>query len=184
MGAVKDAYLRMLDALEDQGKTDRATANLVLTDEQLVQLAMRLGGVDLLGETVDRATLMDLRDAYDTGRRPDLIDFYQVAHSLGDLGVRAHVLHTSGGSATLYAGDPDDRYDQDDRRRWPVSLGPGDWSGTDATGLVDEISYGPPTDDIGHQIEPGDTPADIAAAIAALLEDVPTLTGADGERPR
>ena len=171
MGAIKELYLLILDSLEERGRADRATPELLPTDQKLLDIALTLGGGELLHPTVDEndpLVITDLRDAYNTGWRPDLLDFHQVARSLGDLGVPAHVLHTSGGTATLYAGVADERCEDDDPRRWPVSLGPGDWCGHDATGLLDEISYGVPGGE-SHHIEMGQTPAGVAKAIAALI---------------
>jgi len=102
MGAVKEKYLHLLDALQARGAAARVQPDRLPSDEELIRLARevaeQLDAAELL-EHVDDSTMMELRDAYDEGRQPGLLDFDAVVRTLGTLGVAAHVEHTSGGAA-------------------------------------------------------------------------------------
>jgi hypothetical protein len=71
MGAVKDAYLRVLDDLTATGQAERAEDADYPTDEQLIDMARtasaRTGDGALFDRRIDNDTLVDLRDAYHSG---------------------------------------------------------------------------------------------------------------------
>jgi hypothetical protein len=127
------------------------------------RIAAQHGTAGPLDGAADGDLLEGLREAYNAGRRPDLLDLDQVAAHVRALGVPAVVVNTSGGQTTLYAGTLDGNADADDPTRYPVSLGPG---GDDHTGLTYEMSYGPTDDeDDGPDVPDGAMPADVAAGI-------------------
>ena len=173
MAAIKETYLNLLDGLTAAGKHARSLPTRPPTDEQLLtlarQIADRMGAARLL-DAADRPTLTGLRDAYNEGRRPDRLDVEQVVAALGRRSVSTFLLETSGGTWTLYAGEPDRRHELDDPRRHPVSFGPLDWSPTEVTARAEETTYGPTgPDEYGDYVQLGDMPEDVAEAIAAQV---------------
>ncbi len=87
----------------------------------------------------------------------------EVATHLRESGIRAVVLGTSGGTTTLYAGEPNTDLPKDDPCYYPVSLGPAD---DDRTGYPEEMSHGPTDDNApGERIAEDATAEQVAAAI-------------------
>lgn len=177
--ATKDRWLDLLDEMESAGREARKNPGKEPTDQQLVDLAGdladKMGHPELLEGGAHPDMLVDLHDAFREGRRPDVLDFDQVVDELRNLGVPAAVLHTSGGTATLYAGRLDDSYDADDPRRYPVSMGPGNFEvgeGRHSEGNVTEIGAGPTRHDgPGYDIGEWSLPTEVAAAIATLVQE-------------
>jgi len=172
MGAVKDAYLRVLDDLTATGQAERAEDTDYPTDEQLIDMARtaaaRTGHGALFDRRIDNDTLGDLSDAYNSGREPELLDFGQVIAKLAALGVEAHVEDTSGGTATLFAG-PWWLPNADNAPRRAVSLGPGHYAPGGPVGYTDQLSYGPATTDDGENVEDHARPSEVARAIADMV---------------
>lgn len=179
MARPKEMWLTLLDDMEAAGKTGRRAPDPIPDDAALVMLARVVASrrvIENLLDRVDKETIIDLRDAYDQGRQPRLLDFDQVLDELHKLDVPACILHTSGGTGTLYAGEPDpDRYEEDDRCYYPVSMGPGDFEADEnrhTTGDLDDITAGTTRHDEGvFDMEYGAMPADVAAAIATLVAE-------------
>lgn len=179
MGAVKETYLRLLDALQERGTAARVQPDPLPDDDELTlmarEVAAQLGAADLLAE-IDDGTLADLRDAYNEGRQPGRLDFDVVVRKLGTLGVAAHVDHTSGDTATLYAGPMADWPDNDGVRRRAVSLGPGAYDGprgSNPYGHTHELGYGD-TDghDDGVSLREDAQPTEVATRIAGAVVEV------------
>ena len=176
MGAVKDAYQRVLDDLIATGRAERAEDATYPTDAELTDMARtaaaRIGAGPLFTD-VDSLTLVDLRDAYNDGREPELLDFNQVVAALAAHGVEAHVEDTSGATATLFAG-PWHLPNADGVIRRAVSLGPGHYAPDDSpVGYTDQLSYGPATaTDDGENVEDHARPSEVARGIADMLAQI------------
>lgn len=180
MGAVKEMYLTMLDRLQEQGGLHAAEHAELPGDMELIWTARRIlmgeGVAELLDE-VDEVTLVDLRDAYDEGRKPDIIDLDEVVNQLAKLGVPAYVEQTGGGCATIYAGTPQSWPDQYGDRRYAAAAGPGWFEGpawTKGRGHTDEFYFGPDDDGDtdGDSVPDKAQPPQIAQMIAGVVRDV------------
>ncbi len=172
MATINERYLKTLDILTATGRAERAEDADYPTDDELIAMtreAARQVGAVTLFTTIDPEILVDLRDAYNEGREPGLLDFGQVVTALAALGVEADI-EQHGGTATLFAG-PWHLPNADGVLRRAVSLGPGDGPG--ASGYTDQLSYGPATlPDQGENVNDHARPSEVAQGIADMIDRI------------
>ena len=162
-------WLEHLDILTAWGEASARNGSPPPTDEQL-WAATRMRQDLQLPQQTDRVLLAQLREAFDAGRGPTPpIDLDAVASAVIARGVPARVLHSSGGTATLYTGDQivDPRGDV----RFTTSVGPGWFDGSGYTRpLADrnELGVGPHDDSWGITVPANATIEQIAELIVAV----------------
>ena len=114
-------WLELLDLFTAWGQASAAIDAPLPTDDEV--WAQARARIPELAEQPDRVLLVDLRKAFNEGRRPHRVDLRAVAEAITARGYHAFVDHTGGNTATLYAGwQAPDRHGEP---RWSISAGPG-----------------------------------------------------------
>lgn len=188
MGAMNNIWLNMLDGAQRKGRADATNHEPLPTDNQLWQYARTLEGGQLLTPAaVDAEQLEELREAYNLGRQPHMVDLWAVTRAIKAAGHYAFVDHTSGNTATLYAGRPVPASDPERVFCWSAYGGPGWFEGAHRTRPVahtDEFGVGPDDEDERDALSPRvpehTTPAEVAKLIVGVVEAVELRRAAVG----
>ena len=164
-------WVEHLDIITAWGEASAANQTPPPTDEQL-WAATRLRRDLHLPEQIDSALLADLREAFNAGRQPTRIDLQAVAAAVNARGVRARVLHSSGGTATLYTGE--ETLDGYGDVRFSASAGPGYFEGpahTTPAADTDEFGIGPHDTSWGIRVPHHATTNEVADLIVAVTAE-------------
>lgn len=145
MGAIKERYNRVLDLLTERGKLARRLDLALPSDGELWRVA---GGLEpdlfpAVGFT--QIEVEDLRDAYDEGRQPNVIDMVKLAEAIRALGVQADIDNSGGGTMLIYCG-PSFPRQSDGEMHAAVTVGSGVCTldnGGGVVGAVGDFSWGP-----------------------------------------
>ncbi len=166
-------WQELLDLTTAWGEASRRNDTPLPTDDELWAHARRHRDLRLPTQ-VDDLLVDDLRDAFNAGRRPHLIDLDALVAHLARHGRPALVEHSGGNTATVYTGS---RYtDRLGDTRRSVTAGPG-WF--DAPGrrrpLADtnEFTIGPGDEDSWSvRVPEHTTTAQVCALIIATIDEV------------
>ena len=161
-------WLEHLDIITAWGEASAMNDTAPPTDEQLWAAALMRRDLRL-PERIDAELLAQLREAFDVGRGPTPIDLDAVAAAVTARGVITRVLHSSGGTATLYTGEQ--IVDPAGDVRFTTSAGPGWFDGPGYTRPLaarDEFGVGPHDDSWGVTVPADATVEQIAELIVAV----------------
>lgn len=161
-------WVEHLDNITAWGEASADNGTPPPTDDQL-WAATRLRRDLHLPAQADTVLLADLRAAFDAGRWPTSIDLAAVAAAVNARGVRARVLHSSGGTATLYTGE--ETLDGHGDVRFSAAAGPGYFDGpghTHPLADTDEFAVGPHEGSWGIRVPHDATTEQVADLIIAV----------------
>jgi hypothetical protein len=167
-------WLALLDAVTAWGEASARNDTPLPTDDQLRAQARSLAGTCLPGQ-LDAHLLAELRDAFNDGRQPSRIDLQALADVVRERGYHAHVEHTGGNTATLYAGRQIS--DRAGDPRWSAAAGPGWFEAPDRKPFADtsEFAVGPDSDDTwAVRVPEHTTRHDLVNLIVAVIDEVET----------
>jgi hypothetical protein len=167
-------WVEHLDIITAWGEASAANDTPPPADEQL-WAATRSRTDWHLPEQIDSVLLADLRAAFNAGRWPARIDLAAVAAAVNTRGVTARVLHSSGGTATLYTGE--ETLDGYGDVRFSASAGPGYFDGPGRTrpfADADEFGIGPHDTSWGISIPHDATTEDVADLVVAVTREADT----------
>lgn len=144
------------------------------SDEALWEQATRVCPDLFPAGPADAMTMVDLRGAYDQGRKPNRISLHRLAALIRERGIAAHVDVTGGGEGVLFAGET--YMSMSGEQRHAVAAGPGMYFGDSAYADSYDFSAGPDDDGATRADKPivstdpfdFQTHAEIADAIVAL----------------
>ncbi|WP_433651571.1 hypothetical protein ACQP2C_02945 [Micromonospora zamorensis] len=142
------------------------------TDHELWAVARRSQMV-VLPEKIDNDLRAELRDAFNDGRQSTRFDMQAVVVEIARNGHPAHIDHSGGNAATIYAGSQ--HTDQIGDARWAVTAGPGWFARPDHREPVadtSEFQIGPDDDTWTIAVPDHTSPAEAAALIVAVIEQV------------
>jgi hypothetical protein len=160
-------WVEHLDIITAWGEASAANDTPPATDEQL--WAATRSRTDWHLPEIDSVLLADVRAAFNTGRWPGRIDLDAVAAAVNARGVTARVLHSSGGTATLYTGE--EILDGYGDVRFCASAGPGYFHGPGRTrpfADTDEFGIGPHDTSWGISIPHDATTEEVADLVVAV----------------
>ncbi|MGC5054954.1 hypothetical protein ACLQ2S_26315 [Micromonospora sp. DT48] len=166
-------WREILDLITAWGEASRRNDTALPTDDELWAHARRHRTLRLPAQ-VDDLIVDDLRDAFNAGRLPHLIDLDVLVANLAQQGRPALVEHSGGNTATVRTGS---RYtDRPGDTRWSVSAGPG-WFAAPGRRrpLADtsEFTIGPHDEDSWSVLVPEHTTtAQVTALVIATIDEV------------
>ncbi|MDG4838295.1 hypothetical protein O7631_17390 [Micromonospora sp. WMMD967] len=171
MNAFPD-WLDLLEFVRAAGVTNARNGAPLPTDDELWAAARRSQRV-VLPEQIDNGLLAELRDAFNDGQQPTRFDMQAVVVEIARHGHHAHIDHSGGNTATIYAGSQ--HTDQHGDARWAVTAGPGWFARPDHREPVADTSefHIGPYDGVWTIAVPDHTsPAEVAALMVAVIEQV------------
>lgn len=176
----KYAVYRSLIAL---GQTDDRDDAPPRSDQTLWQHATHIAPDLYPRDEPDRLELVDLRGAYDDGRKPNRIDLHRLAALIRDRGIPARVDDSGGGEAALYAGQPNTTMSGEQRHA--VCAGPGMYIGDVAYADSYDFSAGPDDDGATRPDKPivRTDPFDFQS-LAEIADEIVALAVAETGRNR
>lgn len=132
-------------SLTQLGEADAREDARPRSDEALWEHATQIAPDLFPAGPADAVTLVDLRGAYDDGRKPNRIDLHQLARLIRERGIAAGVDNSGGGTATLYVGET--YLSMSGEQRHAVCAGPGMYVGDHA--YADSYDFSAGSDDDG-----------------------------------
>ncbi|CCH17735.1 hypothetical protein [Micromonospora lupini] len=176
-------WLDLLEFLRAAGETDARNGTSLPTDHELWAVAHRSQRV-ALPDQIDNDLLAELRDAFNDGRQPTRFDMQAVVVEVARHGHDAHIGHSGGNTATIYAGSQ--HTDQNGDARWAVIAGPG-WFTEPARQApvadTSEFQIGPDDDYWTIAVPDHTSPTEVAALIVAVIEQIAAGQGRLTESP-
>ncbi|GAB3959420.1 hypothetical protein [Micromonospora vulcania] len=124
-------------------------------------------------DQIDNDLIAELRDAFNDGRQPTRFDMQAVVVEIARHGHHAHIGHSGGNTATIYAGSQ--HTDQNGDARWAVTAGPGWFAKRDHREPVadtSEFQIGPDDDAWTIAVPDHTSPTEVAALIVTVIEQV------------
>ncbi|MEU8011756.1 hypothetical protein [Micromonospora parva] len=165
-------WLDLLEFVRATGGLNARNGTSLPTDDELWAAARRSQRV-VLPEQIDDDLLAELRDAFNDGQQPTRFDMQAVVVEIVRHGHHAHIDHSGGNTATIYAGSQ--HTDQNGDACWVVTAGPGWFARPDHLEPVadtSEFQIGPSDDTWSIAVPDHTTSTDVAALIIAVLEHV------------
>ncbi|MFY1614640.1 MBL fold metallo-hydrolase [Micromonospora sp. WMMD736] len=165
-------WLDLLEFVREAGEINARNGTPLPSDDELWAAARRSQRV-VLPEQVDNGLLPELRDAFNDGQQPTRFDMQAVVVEIARHGHHAHIDHSGGNTATIYAGSQ--HTDQNGDARWAVTAGPGWFAKPDHREPVadtSEFQIGPDDDAWTIAVPDHTSPTEVAALIVAVIEQV------------